>query len=124
MRHLWLLILASAPACVGHADETSRERLGAALEEMLGKEAEPLVAFQKDSTHLVVQLSTFAFPTVSDPALTEQAKTIASFALGHYEKPNELDSVTVRYREKAPAPGVWYIRHTRTFPVENIRTIR
>ena len=41
----------------------------------------------------------------------------------HYERANELDSVTVDYRE-AVSPGLWYVRHERTFPVEDLRNVR
>ena len=118
MRHLLLLVLVSAAACA-RTPKDSRERAAAALKERLGEAADPHVAFQKDSTHLLVQLATAAFPTMSETNLTDQATGIATFALRHYEKQNQLDSITVVYREKA-APGFWWIRHQRTFPVESL----
>ena len=74
--------------------DNSLERVASALRDSLGKAANPQVAFQKDSTHLLVQLATVAFPTVSESVLTAQATRIASFALRHYEKADQLDSVT------------------------------
>jgi hypothetical protein len=121
LRHQWLLLLALAAACAGPPN--SRERLSSVLRERLGKAADPQVAFKRDSTHLLVQLDTVAFPTVSESLLTDQARRIAGFALRHYERANQLDSVTVLYR--APVSrGVWYIRDTRTFPIENLRNVR
>ena len=103
---------------------TSRERLASVLRDSLGEAADPHVAYQRDSTHLLVELATAAFPTVSDSILTGQAHGIGRFALRHYESGNQLDSVTVLYREAAPHPGIWYIRHTRTFPVASLRSVR
>ena len=114
-----LVVLALATACVGPAKDESRERVASALRERLGEAADPQVAFQRDSAHLLVRLATVAFPTVSDSLLTVQARSIASFALGHYEKANQLDSVSVLYHE-AVRPGVWHIRHARSFSVENL----
>jgi hypothetical protein len=122
MRPQWLLLLALSGAC--HEAANSRERVVSALRDSLGKATDPQVAFQKDSTHLLVQLATVAFPTMSEAALTDQARNIGAFAVRHYENANQLDSVTVLYREAAPPPGVWYIRHTRTFPIGNLRNLR
>jgi hypothetical protein len=119
--HRLLPFLALAAACLGPAN--SRERLAAALKERVGEAADPDVAFLKDSTHLLVNLATVAFRTVPDSVLTVQARDIGRFALGHYERANELDSITVVYRE-AVSPGLWYVRHTRTFPVGDLRNVR
>jgi hypothetical protein len=119
LRCLSIALLAWFGACIGPTD--SRERLASALRDSLGKAADPHVAYQRDSRHLQVELATAAFPTMAEPALTGQARAIGSFALRHYERANELDSVTVLYREAAPNPGIWYIRHTRTFPVASLR---
>jgi hypothetical protein len=122
IRPQWLLLLLSiAGAC--HEPANSRERVASALRDSLGKAADPAVAFQKDSTHLLVELAAAAFPTMPESALTDQARNIGVFAVRHYENASRLDSVTVVYREAA-RPGVWYIRHTRTFPIGNLRTLR
>jgi hypothetical protein len=115
----WLPLLTLAAACI--KPSTARERVASALRDSLAKAADPEVAFQRDSTHLLVELATAAFPTVPESVLTSQARSIGAFALRHYDNANQLDSVTVLYREAA-RPGVWYIRHTRTFPVANLRS--
>jgi hypothetical protein len=115
-------LLAFLGAC--RTPTNSRGRLASVLRDSLGEAADPHVAYQRDSTHLLVELATAAFPTVSDSILTGQARGIGGFALRHYERASELDTVTVLYREAAPHPGIWYIRHTRTFPVASLRTVR
>jgi hypothetical protein len=122
LRYYSLGVLAFFGACGGPTN--SRERLASVLRDSLGEAADPHVAYQRDSTHLLVELATAAFPTVSDSILTGQARGIGGFTLRHYERANQLDSVTVLYREAAPHPGIWYVRHTRTFPVASIRTVR
>jgi len=122
MRRYSMVLLAIFVACGGPVN--SRERLASILRDSLGEAADPHVAYQRDSTHLLVELATAAFPTVADSILTGQARAIGGLALRHYEKVNQLDSVTVLYREASPRSGVWYIRHERTFPVANLRTLR
>jgi hypothetical protein len=116
----WILPSALVAACVGVTPDNSRTRLASVLRDSVGAAADPQVAFAKDSTHLLVQLATVAFPTVSESELTDEAKSIGGFAFKHYERANELDSVTVLYREKVRS-GVWWIRHERTFAVEELR---
>jgi len=120
-RHQLLPLLALAAACLGPAN--SRERLAAALKDRVGEAADPDVGFMRDSTHLLVNLATVAFRTVPDSALTVQARDIGAFALRHYERADEVDSVTVLYREKVSS-GFWWIRHERTFPVGELRNVR
>ena len=122
IRPRWLLLLVFSGAC--HAPANSRERLAYALRDSLGTAADPQVAFQRDSTHLLVELATAAFPTIPEAALTHQARSIAGFAVRSYENANQLDSVTVLYREAARHPGVWHIRHERTFPIGELRNAR
>ena len=117
-----LALFAFLGACGGPTN--SRQRLASVLRDSLGEAADPQVAYQRDSTHLLVELATAAFPTVSDSILTGEARNIGSFALRHYEKASQLDSVTVLYREAAPRAGIWYIRHERTFAVANLRNVR
>jgi hypothetical protein len=117
-RHQLLLVLALAVACRGPAN--SRERLASALKERLGEAANPDVGFFRDSTHLLVNLATVAFRTVPESVLTVQARDIGRFAQHNYERASEVDSVTVVYRE-AVSPGLWYVRHERTFPVGDLR---
>lgn len=120
MTRQWMLLSALMAACVGVTPDNPRTRLAAVLRDSVGAPADPQVAFQKDSTHLLVELATVAFPTVSESELSDEAKSIGGFAFKHYERANELDSVTVLYREKVRS-GVWWIRHERTFAVEELR---
>ena len=120
MTRQWILLSAFIAACVGVTPDNSRTRLASVLRDSLGAAADPQVAFQRDSTHLLVQLATVAFPTVSEAELSDEAKHIGGFAFQHYERANELDSVTVLYHEKVRS-GVYWIRHERTFPVEQLR---
>jgi hypothetical protein len=118
-RHRWLLLLTIAAACAGSQKDQSRDRVASALRDTLGKTADPQVAFVRDSTHLLVQLSGDALPTASD-SVTEETRRIGNFALRHYERANELDSVTILYHRPV-RPGVWRILQTRAFPVESLR---
>lgn len=120
-RHGLLLLLAVAVACTGPGN--SRERLASALKDRLGDAANPDVGFIRDSTHLLVNLATVAFRSVPESALTVQARDIGRFALQHYERANDVDTVTVLYREKVSS-GFWYIRHERTFAVGDLRNVR
>lgn len=120
MTRQWILLSALMAACVGATPDNPRTRLASVLRDSLGAAADPQVAFQKDPNHLLVELATVAFPTVSESELSDEAKHIGGFAFKHYERANELDSVTVLYREKVRS-GVWWIRHERTFAVEELR---
>ena len=119
-RHRWLLLLFVAAACAGSQKDQSRDRVASALRDTLGQTADPEVAFVRDSTHLLVQLSGDVLPTASDSALTEEARRIGIFALRHYERANELDSVTILYHRKVRR-GLWHILQMRAFPVESLR---
>ena len=120
MTRQWILVSVLMAACIRPTPDNSRTRLASVLRASLGDAADPQVAFEKDSTHLLVQLATVAFPTVSESQLSDEAKHIGRLAFQHYERVNELDSVTVLYRE-AVRSGVWRIRHERTFAVEELR---
>lgn len=111
-----------AAACVAPADDGSRKHVARALTRTLGEAgeaADPQIAFRQDSTHLLVQFLTVAFPTVSDGELTSQATRIAKTALSNYDRADQLDSVTVLYREPV-RKGTWWIRHTRSFSVDSL----
>jgi hypothetical protein len=120
MTRQWILLSALMAGCGGLTPDNSRTRLASVLRDSIGAEADPQVAFQRDSTHLLVELATVAFPTISESELSDEAKSIGGFAFKHYERANELDSVTVLYREKIRS-GEWWIRHERTFAVEELR---
>jgi hypothetical protein len=118
--HRWLLLVCLVFGCAKAGNP--RERLASALSDSLEKAADPHVAFVRDSTHLQIELANAAFPAVPDSVRTNQASDIGRFALRHYERANELDSITVMYRDSV-RPGVWNIRHTRTFPAGDLRNI-
>lgn len=108
-----------AGACESPSDDESRKHVTGVLTQTLGEAARPRVAFQRDSTHLLVQLLTVAFPSVSEDELTAQATDIAQTTLNNYDRADQLDSITVLYRERA-GRGVWWIRHTRAFSVDSL----
>ena len=64
---LWRPASESTPA-------NPRTRLASVLRDSIGAEADPQVAFQRDSTHLLVELATVAFPTISESELSDEAK--------------------------------------------------
>lgn len=109
-----------AAACVAAPEGDSRERVPRALAESVGEAADPQITFRRDSSHLLIQLATVAFPTVSEDELTGRARGIATTAMRNYDNADQLDSITVLYREKA-GKGIWWIRNTRTFPVDSLR---
>jgi len=135
----WILLLALAPACMRSANDESRERVASALRDSLGglatdpqvafdrkslgEAADPEVAFLRDSTHLLILLSTVAFPTRPESAWTDEARKIGSFAFRHYEKADQLDSLTLQYHERI-RPGMWWIRHSDTFSAGQLRKLR
>lgn len=111
-----------AAACTADAEGDSRERVARALAESLGEAADPEIAFRRDSSHLLIQLATIAFPTVLEDELTRRARGIANTALSTYDKADQLDSITVLYREKA-GNGIAWIRNTRTFSVDSLNIL-
>jgi hypothetical protein len=72
------------------------------------------------ASHLLIQLLTVAFPAVSEDELTRRSRAIARRALRSYGNANQLDSITVLYRERV-RDGMWWIRHTRTFAVDSLK---
>lgn len=122
LSHL-LLIAAVGLACSQGSDDRARERLTSALSDSLGKNADPSVGFVNNRKHLQVSLSAARFAESSDSAFAAQAREIAKFALERYENARGLDSVTVLDREPV-SNGVWRMRHMRTFPVDDLRSVR
>lgn len=121
-RYQSIIGLFALVACWGCTPDGPRENVASALREKLGEAADPKVGFQPDSTHLLVHLATVAFPTVPENELTRRARAIASFAFRRYANASDADSVTVLYRE-AVRPGMWWIRHERTFSAETLRGV-
>lgn len=120
--HVYRLLPATfmAAACLAAPEGDSRERVARALAESVGEAADPRIAFRRDSSHLLVQLATVAFPTVSEDELTRRARGIATTAMRNYDNAEQLDSITVLYREKA-GKGLWWIRNSRTFSVHSLQ---
>ena len=113
-------MFAGTLACYNTHRNSARENLLAALQDSLGKDAQPEVAFLRDSTNLQIELAAAPFANLSDSAFTDRARDIARFALTRYEKASELDSVTVLDRDVVTR-GVWKIRNTRAFSIAELR---
>jgi hypothetical protein len=58
----------------------------------------------------------------SDSMFAARALDIARFALRHYDKATQLDTITIATR-KAVERGFWQVQHTRTFAAEEARAI-
>ncbi|MFN2638481.1 MAG: hypothetical protein ABR585_15910, partial [Gemmatimonadaceae bacterium] len=105
-------------------ESEARARLATVLRDSLGRIADPNVAFIVDDghrdSHLYVMFDTTAAPNVSDSVFQLRARDLARFAMRHYEKAGELDSVTIATRESVQS-GVWRIHHTRAFAVANLK---
>ena len=125
----YALVFCLAPlACAreGHESE-ARARLTTVLRDSLGAATDPNVAFianggRRDS-HLYVMFDTTEVPNVSDSVFELRARDIARFAMRHYEKAGELDSVTVATRESVQ-PGMWRIHHSSAFGVARLKEQR
>jgi hypothetical protein len=126
MRLLFVYVVTAtilfATACSVSAKDKSRKNVARALIETVGESADPQIAFRRDSSHLLIQLLTVAFPTVSEDELTRRSWGIARSALRSYDDANQLDSITVLYRERV-RDGMWWIRHTRTFAVDSLKDV-
>lgn len=118
-----LILIGFTLACVGTAQERARDTVASSLSQALGAAADPQIAFQRDSGHLLVQLSTRAFPTMSEDAVTSHADRVARIALREYSGRDGLDSITVLYRERFDRDK-WWIRNTRTFAASSLRNDR
>jgi hypothetical protein len=125
----YALVFCLAPlACAreGHESE-ARARLATILRDSLGATTDPNVAFITDgghrNSHLYVMFDTTAVPNVSDSVFELRARDLARFAMRHYEKAGELDSVTVATRESVQ-PGLWRIHHSSAFGVPRLKERR
>jgi hypothetical protein len=120
-----IAILLFAPACNPKASESqAREALARVLRDTLGPTTNPNVAFIIDGgrrdSHLYLMFDTTAVPNVSDSLFDLRARNLASFAMRHYDKASQLDSVTVATRE-ALQPGVWRLHHSRAFATASLK---
>jgi hypothetical protein len=121
-----LVVVCAALACAENGPEPeARATLARILRDSIGGASDPKVAFIIDANHrdahLYVHLDTSAFPNMSDSAFALRARDIARLSLRHYEKADDLDSVTVASRENLQ-PGVARIHHRSTFSIAQLRT--
>jgi hypothetical protein len=93
------------------------------LRDSLGTTTNPKVAFIIDGgrrdSHLYVMFDTAAVGNVSDSVFEQRARILARFAVRHYDKVGELDSVTVATRELVQ-PGVWRLHHSHAFAITGL----
>jgi len=115
-----MLISVALVSCKTRPVDNARENLAAVLRDSLGAATNPEVAFRKDSTHLLVQFDTVAFPDLSDSAYAKRAEEIGRFVERHYESGGSIDSVTVMAHQLL-SPGAWKIRQERTFAAAALR---
>jgi hypothetical protein len=102
----------------------ARANLTSILRDSVGADTDPQVAFIVEGNdrdkHLYVHFDESAFPNMTDSAFGPRAREIAQLSMRHYEKVNNLDSITVASRENL-APGKARIHHQRTFSVAQLR---
>jgi len=120
-----LTILIAGLACDRKAPERdARGKLASMLRDSIGRTTDPKVAFIVHGTaldrNLYVHFDTTAFANLSDSAFVVRAKEIARFSVRHYDKAQNLDSVTVASRETLE-PGVARIHHQLTFSMTALR---
>lgn len=120
------LLALSFPAAGCHPRTPSsdaRERLATVLRDSLGESFKPKVSFLGDGgrpeSHLYVTIDTDAVPDESDSVFVRRALDLARFAVRHYERAGNLDSVTVAV-EEFWQPGVWRVVHSRAFAIASL----
>jgi hypothetical protein len=121
---LYLLALCLPSASCGPKTPGARARLTTVLRDSLGEGVKPNVGFLADGggpgSHLYVTLDTDAVPNESDSLFARRARDLARFAVRHYERAGNLDSVTVAVQE-AWQPGVWRVVHSRAFAIASLK---
>lgn len=122
LKYQWLLLPVVVLACKQQPPEDSRERLAIALSDSMGRVSDAHVAFLRDSTHLLIELSGPEFYGMPDSMFPTVANDIARFGLRHYDKADRLDSVSVLDRDSVV--GGWRVIHLARFSVEDLRNIR
>jgi hypothetical protein len=120
MKLVYALIVSVAAGACNNQQQTPREKLKAVLRDSIGAATNPQVSYLNNDKHLLVQFDTTAFASLSDSVFTLRAKEIGGFSKRHYEKPADLDSISVMAHEQVQ-PGVWKIRQMRTFSVSALR---
>lgn len=117
--------LVGAVACNEKGPEPeARASLTSILRDSVGAATDPKVAFIIDGNdrdkHLYVHFDTSAFPNMSDSAFGLRARKIAQLSMRHYEKPDNLDSITIVSRENLTS-GVARIHYRRAFSIAQLR---
>jgi hypothetical protein len=124
---LFALFIAAVACHSGDSDADVRARLTDVLRDSLGRTADPNVAFMADGnnrgSHLYVAFDTTAVPNVSDAVFDSRARDLARFAVRHYERASNLDSITVATRERLQ-PGIWRVHHRRSFAMADLNEPR
>ena len=118
-------LLIGALACNEKGPEPeARANRTSILRDSIGAATDPKVAFIIDGNdrdkHLYVHFDTSAFPNMTDSAFGLRAREIAQLSMRHYEKVNNLDSITVASREDLE-PGKARIHHERAFSIAQLR---
>ena len=121
---LSLALIGVASSCTQDLTHRSRKHVASLLSEQIGDAADPQIGFLKDRTHLLVDLSTAAFPTLTESTLTKRSRGFAVTALKNYVKADTLDSISVVYSERLGHKVGGWIRHTDTFPVSVLRDLQ
>jgi hypothetical protein len=102
----------------------ARARLTTVLRDSVGEGVKPNVSFLADGgrpeSHLYVTLDADAEPSESDSLFVRRARDLARFAVRHYERAGNLDSVTVALQEFWQ-PGVWRVVHSRAFAIASLK---
>ena len=119
------VLVVGAVACNGKGPEAeARAHLTSILRDSVGAATDPKVAFIIDGNdrdkHLYVHFDTSAFPNMSDSAFGLRARKVAQLSMRHYEKADNLDSITIVSRENLK-PGVARIHYRRAFSVAQLR---
>ena len=112
-------------ACQPEApDSRALARLTVALRDSLGRAADPNAAFITDGghreSHLYLTFDTTAVPNASDSVFEDRARDLARFAVSHYERASDLDSITVATRELVQ-PGAWRVHHRHSFVISGLK---
>jgi hypothetical protein len=118
-------LLLGALACDKKGPESeARASLTSILRDSIGAATDPKVAFIIEGNdrdkHLYVHFDTSAFPNMADSAFGLRAREIAQLSMRHYEKLDNLDSITVASRENLE-PGVARVHNRRAFSIAQLR---
>lgn len=133
MQQLYFFSAASLAALLSFAtlacdakspEDEARSRLAADLTDSLGRASDPKVGFMIGGgsrySHLVVNFDSLAFANQSDSSFRVKSRDIARFSIRHYEKSDDLDSITVAAGDEV-RPGLTKILHTQTFSVADLK---